>query len=582
MNTLMPLSRWLLDIAEDQPIAVIDDIIITKAQLSEKVTMWQTVLPLSHGQKWAVFHSDAIEFFTLLLTLWQSGCTACIPGDNCISTVERLKHSVTGFLGEFEEAVTPQYELDKQYQLDTSHSNQSCSWIEIDRLFPAIEIYTSGSTGEPKPIQKNMAQIDDELSSIETLWPFSNKAIVLSTVTHQHLFGLTFRLFWSLATGRLLLAKHSAFSEDIYRLASQYEQFFLISTPAHLKRLNNQLDWSHLKGKCKATISSAAPLLYEDSRYAASLLHAPILEVYGSSETGAIAWRNQINKKADYWTLLPNITLDKTDEDFTVKGPHIPTEHEKLLDNIERLSGNCFRLHGRSDRIVKIEGKRLSLSKIEKCLEESDWITVAKALVIIKKREEVAIVAELNDTGKMLVQQHSQKWLAAQLKKSLKASFELVLLPRRWRFVNTLPYNQQGKLPMESLQALFETTELKATELETAEVKWPQELARINTGENTCRFDFHIPKELIYFDGHFEKTPILPGIAQTHWAIHYGREMFPFEGSFVRLEVVKFQSIIFPNSEVSLELQYDPIKGKLIFKYVSVVGVHSSGRICFE
>jgi 3-hydroxymyristoyl/3-hydroxydecanoyl-(acyl carrier protein) dehydratase len=181
----------------------------------------------------------------------------------------------------------------------------------------------------------------------------------------------------------------------------------------------------------------------------------------------------------------------------------------------------------------------------------------------------------------MLVQQHSQKWLAAQLKESLKTSFELVLLPRRWRFVNTLPYNQQGKLPMESLQTLFKKAD-KTTESETTEVKWPQELARVNTGENTCRFDFHIPKKLIYFEGHFDQAPILPGIAQTHWAIHYGREAFAFGGNFVRLEVVKFQSVIFPDSEVSLELKYDLEKGKLTFKYVSIAGVHSSGRICFE
>ncbi|MGO2235928.1 MAG: ApeI family dehydratase [Marinomonas sp.] len=565
MKKLIPLSRWLLDVADNQSIAIENETIIIKAQVSAKVAMWQTILPLSPGQKWAVYHSDAIEFFTLLLALWQSGCTACVPGDNCTATVERLKTSVTGFLGEFEQ-VSYQYNSIKQV------TNQPASWVEIERSFPAIEVYTSGSTGEPKPIKKTMAQIDDELCCIETIWPFSERSIVLSTVTHQHLFGLTFRLFWSLAKGRLLLTKHSAFSEDIYHLASQYDQFILISTPAHLKRLNHQLNWPHLQGKCEAAISSAAPLQYEDSQYAANLLHAPILEIYGSSETGALAWRNQTKVKADYWTLLPNVTLDETDKGFIVKGPHITTEYQTLSDNIESLSASNFRLHGRTDRIVKVEGKRLSLSKMEKCLEQSTWITAARALVVTKKREEVAIVAELNNKGRALVQQHSQKWLAARLKESLRTSFELVLLPRRWRFVSTLPYNQQGKLPMESLQALFETTE----------VKWPQELARTHIDDNTWRFSFYIPKELIYFDGHFEANPILPGIAQTHWAQHYGKDVFAFEGLFCRLEAVKFQSVIFPDAEVELELEYDPIKRKLTFQYSSKKGVHSSGKICFE
>jgi 3-hydroxymyristoyl/3-hydroxydecanoyl-(acyl carrier protein) dehydratase len=565
MKALTPLSRWLLDISDDHPVAIVDDTLLTKANISEKVAIWQSILPLSAGQKWAVYHSNAIEFFSILLALWQSDCTACVPGDNCIATVARLKQSVSGFVGEFEHVST-------EYKSNDQVVRHSFSWVEIERNFPAIEVYTSGSTGEPKPIQKTMAQIDDELHCIETLWPLSNHSVVLSTVTHQHLFGLTFRLFWSLAKGRLLFAKHSAFSEDIYHLASQYNQFILISTPAHLKRLNHQLDWPHLQGKCEATISSAAPLQYEDSQNAAKLLHAPILEIYGSSETGALAWRNQTKIEADYWTLLPNITLDETDKGFMVKGPHIAAEYQTLSDNIDYLSANCFQLHGRTDRIVKVEGKRLSLSKMEKCLEQSTWITVARALVVTKKREEVAIVAELNDKGRTLVQQHSQKWLVTQLKELLKASFELVLLPRRWRFVSTLPYNQQGKLPMESLQALFEM----------AEVKWPHVLERTNTAEKTWQLNLYIPKELIYFDGHFEGNPILPGIAQTHWAQYYGRELFAFDGRFNRLEAVKFQSVIFPDSEVTLELEYDPFKGKLTFQYVSKKGVHSSGRICFE
>jgi 3-hydroxymyristoyl/3-hydroxydecanoyl-(acyl carrier protein) dehydratase len=147
-----------------------------------------------------------------------------------------------------------------------------------------------------------------------------------------------------------------------------------------------------------------------------------------------------------------------------------------------------------------------------------------------------------------------------------------VLIPRRWRFVSTLPYNQQGKLPMESLQALFDNQEMK----------WPQVLDRTHTSENTYRLNFYIPKELIYFDGHFENNPILPGIAQTHWAQHYGKEVFAFKGRFSRLEAVKFQSVIFPDSKVTLTLEYHPIKGKLVFQYISEKGVHSSGRICFE
>lgn len=563
MTSLISLSTWLQD-ASDTPIAIQDGLLISKTQFRLKVLNWTSSLSLSPGQKWAVYHNDAVEFLAIVFALWQFRCTACVPGDACQTTVDRLASNVSGFLGEFNNAT-----LLSTHSVSVPNENIEA----LDQDFAAIEVYTSGSTGEPKSIVKTLRQIDAELASIESLWPFSASSILISTVTHQHLFGLTFRLFWPLSKKQLFQAKLCPLTEDIYQQACECDAYILISTPAHLSRLNNQLDWSVLKGKCEAAISSAAPLKYEDSLYASKQLQTSVLEVYGSSETGAVAWRNQVNKSADNWTLLPGVELsqDLAKATFIVKGEHISPEYQTLSDRIELLSENTFRLHGRTDRIAKVEGKRVSLTKIENAIQQSGWVNSVKALVIKRKREEIVIVAELSEAALMLVSQHSEKWLSAKLKASLRQTFEPVLLPRRWRFVTALPYNQQGKLPMDSLQALFDKPE----------VKWPIELELKHTEEKCC-FRFKIPQELIYFDGHFEGNPILPGIVQTHWAHHYGRQVFGFSGDFLRLEAVKFQQVIFPNLEVELELEFRADSNKLLFKYVSSKGVHSSGKICFE
>ena len=561
MTSLISLSDWLQDHSEDA-IAIQDGVLIYKNQFRLKVLKWKSSLLFSSGQKWAVYHNDAVEFLAIIYALWQSRCTACIPGDNFDTTVERLESSVSGFLGEFENTE----------QLSTDSDSYLNEIMEpIDKGFPAIEVYTSGSTGEPKSIVKTIGQMDSELESIESLWPFSTSSTLLATVTHQHLFGLTFRLFWPLSKGQLFQSKLCSLTEEIYQQASLCEKYILISTPAHLSRLNNQLDWNDLKGKCEAAISSAAPLKYEDSRYASELLNASVLEIYGSSETGAIAWRNQVKKSADLWTLLPGVTLSQEQEKFTVKGGHISAEYEVLSDRLERISERDFRLHGRTDRIAKVEGKRISLTKVENTILETGWVSDVKALVLSRKREEVAIVAVLNSQAISLVEQYSVKWLTHKLKDQLRQEFELVLLPRRWRFVSALPYNQQGKLPMSSMQNLFEKKE----------VKWPTEVEFNQEGQK-CSFKFHIPQELIYFDGHFEANPILPGIVQTHWAQHYGRQVFGFNGDFLALEAVKFQQVIFPNSSVELVLEFRLDTLKLLFQYVSDKGIHSSGRICFE
>ena len=90
-----------------------------------------------------------------------------------------------------------------------------------------------------------------------------------------------------------------------------------------------------------------------------------------------------------------------------------------------------------------------------------------------------------------------------------------------------------------------------------------------------------IQKELIYFDGHFEGNPVLPGVVQVHWAEAFGRRLLKLSGQFKCLEVIKFQKIIVPGHNINIILKYDDAKDKLSFKYESERGVHSSGRICF-
>jgi 3-hydroxymyristoyl/3-hydroxydecanoyl-(acyl carrier protein) dehydratase len=90
-----------------------------------------------------------------------------------------------------------------------------------------------------------------------------------------------------------------------------------------------------------------------------------------------------------------------------------------------------------------------------------------------------------------------------------------------------------------------------------------------------------IPKDLIYFDGHFEKTPVLPGVVQVHWARKFALEYFEISARFSHLEVIKFSHIIQPNEIVDISLSYNEEKRKVVFSYSSEKGKHASGRICF-
>lgn len=103
---------------------------------------------------------------------------------------------------------------------------------------------------------------------------------------------------------------------------------------------------------------------------------------------------------------------------------------------------------------------------------------------------------------------------------------------------------------------------------------------RIEKGDNTLTIHLYTQPELEYFKGHFPGRPILPGVVQTHWVIHYGAVHLGLPEKIKRLEVVKFKSLIQPDTDITLKLELKA-NGKLVFHYLSGDNVMSSGRVVY-
>lgn len=92
-----------------------------------------------------------------------------------------------------------------------------------------------------------------------------------------------------------------------------------------------------------------------------------------------------------------------------------------------------------------------------------------------------------------------------------------------------------------------------------------------------------IDADLFWFHGHFPQQPILPGVAQLDWVMHYGIGCLAAGKQFSAVENIKFQQPVLPGSLLKLKLEWHEAKNQLSFRYLRVLNgeesVTSSGKI---
>ena len=110
---------------------------------------------------------------------------------------------------------------------------------------------------------------------------------------------------------------------------------------------------------------------------------------------------------------------------------------------------------GRIDRTIKIEEKRLNLDELETFLAKHEWIQEAKLLVLPTMRVQIGAVIVLTPTGKINLSEQGKLALNRLFINYLSSCFERVCLPRKWRYIDALPYNSQAKLNINTMENFF-------------------------------------------------------------------------------------------------------------------------------
>ncbi|WP_417810824.1 AMP-binding protein [Thalassospira alkalitolerans] len=426
--------------------------------------------------------------------------------------------------------------------------------------------FTSGSTGTPKPVHKTLAQIEAEIRVQEPLWQnhIPAGARIVGLVSHQHIYGLIFRIIWPVISHRIFTADPAPYWEMMQGDLRTGD--VLIASPAHLKNLHPDLADV---ARPSIIFSSGGPLDPAAAHETTTMLGTCPTEIYGSTETGGIAYRQQIDADS-IWHPLPGVDTSKNDAGcLRVRAEHIAGDDWYQTEDFAEINKDTggFTLRGRADRVVKIEGKRISLGAVEGHLRNCDLVEDAIALIPDDHDRRLGVIAVLSKTGKDMLANVGKFRMGRQLRREIAQYEDDAALPQRWRFVDQLPSDTQGKRPLHLLRALFADPAPENPEI----------IANTHDGD-TASLTLHLPGDLIYFRGHFPDMPILPGVVQLHWAVTQAAMIFKVPVTLGEVTQLKYRKPITPGTNVTLELTCDRAGAKVRFRYhSSSEGDHSSG-----
>jgi acyl-coenzyme A synthetase/AMP-(fatty) acid ligase len=317
---------------------------------------------------------------------------------------------------------------------------------QIDSRQLIAVVFTSGSTGTPQPHPKTWgALVNCVQAEALRLGLLPNPpCTIVGTVPPQHMYGFESTVLMPWHSGNALSHAQPFYPADICQaLAAVPTPRVLVSSPVHLRAW---LDAGLALPEIALVVSATAPLSVQLALDVELACQAPLIEIYGSTETGQIASRR--TTQSAQWRLFPGIKLIETDDGVRACGAHIETL-TAMSDLIEPVTEEHFLLHGRIADLVNIAGKRHSLASLNHLLGTIPGVVDGAFYMPDETSHDhvtrlaACVVAPGLD--------------ASQLLAALREHIDPVFLPRPLLLVDALPRNRTGKLPRAALQALIQT-----------------------------------------------------------------------------------------------------------------------------
>jgi acyl-coenzyme A synthetase/AMP-(fatty) acid ligase len=571
---LLPLSRLRADarpahfvVARDGAArrtweAFTDEIAALAATLSER--------PPGH---WLLFAEDTYAFAVGLLGIWQAGSVAVVPPNGQPGTIRDLAEGARGLVTDQDPAPSP---ITAIHPLG-ARPGRAWTWAAPDRSTPRLHLFTSGTSGARKAIPKSLSHLEEEVEGLEAHWgAMLDGRDAMATVSHHHIYGLLFRLLWPLSAGRAFHARTHLYVEEMLPGLEASGQAYLVTTPAHLKRLKDAPAFEALRSRCRPVFSSGAPLDDATADAVSACLGEAPYEVFGSTETGGVAWRQQTpGPERLVWTAFARVAIDVEagEERLVVHSPFVSDGPRFVMgDGATLLPASRFLLRPRLDRVVKVAEKRLYLPEMERRLREHQYVADG-AVILLDRLPEPRIAAAVVPTadGRLALARDGAQAVGSALAGHLRPYWDPVQLPRFWRYVDRLPEDGQGKVAAHAVAGLFDCGRdgaLGAPEL--LGERW-----EAGGYERTLR----VTSDLACLDGHFPGFPVVPGAVQLAWAVEAARRFLGRPLSIASIEGLKFKALLQPGHVCRVTVEHAAGGDSVRFRVWNDTTLFSVGRI---
>ena len=437
---------------------------------------------------------------------------------------------------------------------------------QIDAAQVMAYLFTSGSTGVPVPHGKKWGALVKCLRTSAARLGLRDigACTLVGTVPPQHMYGFENTVLLALIGGFAFSNRQPFYPGDVAaELAALPQPRVLVTSPVHLRALM-------LSGQAlppvALTLSATAPLAPDLASQAEAVVAAPLLEIYGSTESGQIATRRTAQSAA--WHLYPGIRLtthraagegDGAPETSTwVSGGHIE-EPVSMGDVLELLDDTHFLLHGRKADLINIAGKRTSLGYLNHQLSEIPGVVDGVFFMPDDNVAGESCNTRSEPVTRLLALVVAPELTPAQLQRALRERIDAAFMPRPLLFVDALPRNATGKLPRDVLTALVAQHARAAANAKRSPATRSTTESTTKPATRPTALTFTIAPDHAALPGHFPGRPIVPGVVLLDHAISAIGAALNRSFDACRLSSAKFPSPAAPGEP--LDLAFDIAAG---------------------